>query len=222
MTGGPRLVAARYVIVRHGTTELTEQRRFQGRMDVHLNEAGRDDARRLAEALGGLGAPIVWHSPLARARETAEIIAAALDLRLQVDERLAELSFGTWEGREHAEVRASEPDLFARRAADPMRATPPGGEPLESLFARLTSFLDERAAEGPGPHLLVTHEGILRAAPVLAGLLDEGDYYVFRPPCGSALDLTPGRDGWSIRILCAPDSALAPVRLSDGVRRLTA
>lgn len=215
MTGGPRPVAARFVIVRHGTTELTEQRRFQGRMDVHLNDAGRDDARRLAEALAGLAAPVVWHSPLARARETAEIIGAALDLPLQVEDRLAELSFGTWEGREHAEVRATEPELFARRRADPMHNTPPGGEPLTSLFARLRSFLDDLGAAGPGPHLVVTHEGILRAAPVLLGLLDVRDYYPFSPPCGSAIDLACDDGTWSARILCAPDEVLAPLRRGD-------
>ncbi|HEV7468118.1 MAG TPA: histidine phosphatase family protein, partial [Candidatus Dormibacteraeota bacterium] len=150
----------------------------------------------------------VWHSPLGRTRETAEAIAAATGAPCRPDPRLMELSFGTWEGRSHEEVRAGDPEGHARHYDDVLGGTPPGGEPVASLLERLSEFLRERWVEGAGPIAVVTHEGVIRAAAVLLGLLPLDGFYRFLPPPGSAVEIAPGGNGRGLRIHGAPDSVL--------------
>ena len=174
-------------------------RLYQGHMDVPLSDLGRAQAEELGATLRGEGLAEVWHSPLSRARETAEPIAAAAGVPCRPDPRLRELSFGSWEGRSHEEVRRREPDAHARRYHDVLGGTPPGGEPIASLMDRLSEFLAERWVEGGGPLAVVTHEGVIRAAAVLLGLIPLEDFYALRPPPGSALEILPGSNGHALR-----------------------
>lgn len=197
------------MLVRHGSTPWTDpERLYQGRVDVPLSEAGRAQALRLGELLAAGGLTQVWHSPLARTRETAEVIAAAGGAPCRPDPRLVELSFGGWEGRSHAEVRREEPEAHARHYADVLGGTPPGGEPVASLLERLSRFLEERWAEAAGRTAVVTHEGVIRAAAVLCGLIPLQGFYDFRPPPGSALEIVPGPEGVRLQVHNAPESVL--------------
>ena len=106
---GPR---TRLVLVRHGSTEHSLQRRFSGRNDLPLNESGRAQAAALAaRAFPGVSA--VVSSPIRRARQTAEAIAAALGLPLGENDDFAELDFGLFEGLTFAEARDRHPAEFA-------------------------------------------------------------------------------------------------------------
>jgi broad specificity phosphatase PhoE len=197
------------VLVRHGSTPWTDpERLYQGRVDVPLSEPGRTQAVRLGELLAADGLAQVWHSPLARTRETAEIIAAAGGAPCHPDPRLVELSFGSWEGRRHAEVRRDEPEAHARHYADVLGGTPPGGEPVASLLERLSDLLGERWVEGAGRTALVTHEGVIRAAAVLCDLIPLRRFYEFAPPPGSAVEIVPGAEGVRLRVHNAPESVL--------------
>ena len=96
-------------MVRHGETDWNRQRRFQGRADQPLNEAGRGQARELAELLHGEPVSAVYTSPLRRALETAEILAGNFGLRPEPLDALLEIDVGAWEGLTIDEVRTTYP-----------------------------------------------------------------------------------------------------------------
>jgi len=188
------------LLVRHGATPWTDPvRLYQGRVDVPLSELGRAQAEGIAAALRDEGLEAVWHSPLSRARETAEAIATAAGAPCRADDRLRELCFGSWEGRSHEDVRTSDPTAHDRHYGDVLGGTPPGGEPVASLLGRLADFLDERWVEGAGAIAAVTHEGVIRAAAVLLGLVPLEGFYRLLPPPGSALEVLAGANGCASR-----------------------
>jgi broad specificity phosphatase PhoE len=150
------------LLVRHGETDHNATGRFQGRTDTPLNDRGREQSRSLARALSGEGLVALYSSPLARARETAEIVGARLGLEPVYDERLAEAYAGEWQGRLCADLIAEAPDAYAAwRAAEPGFRFP-GGESVAEQAARVAAALADVAA-GPLPALVVTHGGAIRA-----------------------------------------------------------
>lgn len=185
-------------------------RLYQGRIDIPLSELGHAQAERLAAQLREEGLGEIWYSPLRRTRVTAETLAAATGAVCRPDDRLLELSFGCWEGRSHEEVREREPEAHARHLDDVLGGTPPGGEPVGALLMRLDEFLRERWTEGTAPVVAVTHEGVIRAAAVLLGLLPLQAFYGFLPPPGSAIEVRCGSNGHGpdVRVHGAPASVL--------------
>jgi broad specificity phosphatase PhoE len=149
------------VMVRHGETDWNRERRFQGRADQPLNEAGRGQALELAELLRGEPVSAVYTSPLRRARETAEILAVDFGLRPQPLDALLEIDVGAWEGLTIDEVRASYPG----RADEDWRSGWDEGETYDELSRRVLPALVELGTKHEGGHVLaVTHAGPLRAA----------------------------------------------------------
>jgi phosphoserine phosphatase len=137
------------VLVRHGESTWIAEGRFQGRGDPPLSETGRQQAaavgRRLADPERSpalplpLGAPLaIWHSPLARAAQTARAVhdARGGDAPLVALEDLAELGQGDWEGLTHDEVRARYADELAAWRRDPLTSHAPGGESLAHALER--------------------------------------------------------------------------------------
>jgi probable phosphoglycerate mutase len=148
-----------FVLLRHGETVLTEQKRFSGSggSDPALSERGRDQAGRAAgaESVGAVDA--VVSSPLARCRQTAEVAAGRLGLPVAVADGLRETAFGAWEGLTFAEVRERYPAELDAWFASPA-AAPPGGESFELVTARVTRTRDELLAAYRGRTvLLVSH-----------------------------------------------------------------
>jgi broad specificity phosphatase PhoE len=171
------------LLVRHASTEWTASRRVCGGDDAGpaLSDAGVEEARRLAKAIGSgdLGAvpePVaVVSSPQLRARQTADVLAAGLtglpDPAVTEDVAWGELRFGAWHGLTYAEVRAGWADEF-RDWAGSTTAVPPGGESLDALAARVAAASGELAVRHPGAAVLVvTHVGPVRAA--VAGALGD-------------------------------------------------
>jgi broad specificity phosphatase PhoE len=154
-------VPATIVMVRHGETDWNRERRFQGRADQPLNEAGRGQARELAELLRDEPVSAVYTSPLRRARETAEILAGNFGLRPQPLDALLEIDVGAWEGLTIDEVRAAYPG----RADENWRSGWDEGETYDELSRRVLPALVELGTKHEGGHVLaVTHAGPLRAA----------------------------------------------------------
>ena len=149
--GGP----TRLLLLRHGQTELSVQRRYSGRGNPELTEVGRrqaaDAARYLAQK-GGISAVI--SSPLQRAHATATAAADALGLSVAVDENLTETDFGEWEGLTFPEAAKSHPDVHGRWLRDTSLAAP-GGESFDEVGQRVQRARDLIVAEHPGATVLV-------------------------------------------------------------------
>jgi len=159
------------LLARHGETDdNVPPLRFQGQRDTPLNDAGRVQARELAERVAA-GPPIrsLWSSDLVRARETAEIVGARIGLAPRLDARLREGFRGDWEGRLFDDVAAAEPERYAawRRAGASFRF--PGGESLAEQQARVLAALDDvedelSATAGGSPS-----EALFRASATASG-----------------------------------------------------
>ncbi len=152
-------------LARHGETAWNREGRWQGHTDVVLNDAGMEQARRLAERLHGAGIVAVRASDLARAWQSAEIVAAALGVGSVIrDPDLRERGFGCFEGLTRAECEARFPDEWARYRGD-VRLGPPGGEPQQAVVARMRAGV-LRAAQAVPPaaaSLIISHGGAMRA-----------------------------------------------------------
>ncbi|RRQ81158.1 bifunctional RNase H/acid phosphatase [Streptomyces griseofuscus] len=161
-TSAPDLGApATLVLLRHGETPLTPQKRFSGSggTDPALSAAGRDQAHRVADALARRGTvQTVLASPLTRTRETAEIVAARLGLDVVIEDGLRETDFGAWEGLTFGEVRDRYPDDLNAWLADPAARPTGGGESFAEVAARIAVTKDELVTAHAGRTvLLVTH-----------------------------------------------------------------
>jgi probable phosphoglycerate mutase len=141
-------------LLRHGQTEHTPERRFSGRNDLPLSRTGRAEAKAAALRAEELGIEVVVASPLRRTRETAEIVAAALDLPVTFDEDLAELDFGDLEGLTFDEARAKHP-LAARRFLDDVTVSAPGGESVADVGTRVTRARRRILSEHAGRTVLI-------------------------------------------------------------------
>jgi broad specificity phosphatase PhoE len=167
----------RLYFVRHGETDWNAERRLQGRRDIPLNALGRKQAARCGELLRNLlavsGATpqqfAFTASPLSRARETMEILRTELGVPPQdytTDARLAELSFGKWEGLTYKEVRALDRSVLATRERDKWNFQPPGGESYAQLLVRVREWHDGIA----GNAIIAAHGGVARVLLVLYGV----------------------------------------------------
>jgi broad specificity phosphatase PhoE len=150
-------------MARHGETDDNARHVVQGSIDTPLNDRGREQARELAEKASGLGIVALWTSHLARAAETAQIVGDRLGLTPRVDDRLAESRRGSWEGRELAEIEASEPEAWAGWKAGGRDFRFPGGESLGEHQARVLAAI-EAVRAGEEPALVISHGGTIRTA----------------------------------------------------------
>ncbi|UXY27248.1 bifunctional RNase H/acid phosphatase [Streptomyces sp. HUAS TT20] len=152
---------ATLVLLRHGETPLTPQKRFSGSggTDPSLSDVGREQAERVGAALARRGTiQAIVASPLARTRETAGIVAAHLGLDVAIDDGLRETDFGAWEGLTFGEVRERHPDDLNAWLAD-TQARPTGdGESFAATATRIAATRDKLVAAYAGRTvLLVTH-----------------------------------------------------------------
>jgi probable phosphoglycerate mutase len=154
------------LLVRHGETPWNREGRYQGRTDVALSAEGETQARSLGDRLSLVPLTRAVSSPLGRARRTAEIVLDRRPLALDLDDGLVEISHGGWEGKLSAEVRASDPAMFATWRGHPGPDVPagPGAESLGQVLDRAWAALG-RATAGLGPDenvLVAAHDAVNR------------------------------------------------------------
>ena len=178
-------------LARHGRTAYNREGRFQGQQAVPLDELGREQAAELAEHAVAYEFSALWCSPLLRARETADVVAARIGLEPIEDARFMETDAGDWTDRSFADVQAEAPELFASFVnAEPDFAFP-GGESFLEQEQRVGAALED-VERGKLPALVVCHGMVIRAAlSVRVGRwLPEGQ----RVPNGALVPLEPSEE----------------------------
>jgi probable phosphoglycerate mutase len=179
------VTADRLVLWRHGRTASNASGRFQGQLDVPLDEIGqvhvKDAAEQLAAEIGALPCRIV-SSDLSRAHATALALSARLGLPVARDPQLRELSLGRWEGLTHDEVVARDPQGYAawRSGAPDVRAG--GGEQRLEAAERTERAVRSYAAELDGGVLVVaSHGAVLRGATLRLVGIDRWGFDLLAP-----------------------------------------
>jgi broad specificity phosphatase PhoE len=188
-------------MLRHGETAWNTERRMQGTKDSSLTERGRAQALAMGRMLKvqlaqSPGSTIFLRSPLGRVRETSEIIGRELGLdpsQWRDDPRLAELSYGQWEGLSWKEIEVTHPTALADWRADPHGYCPPGGETHLELRRRSAAVLADIVASGT--RTVVVGHGVSGA--VMRGLnlgLDARAMFVLEKPQDAFFRLLAGRE----------------------------
>jgi len=155
------------ILIRHGETDWNRIKRIQGHIDIPLATSGAEQAQQLArrlqhEAKEGARLDAIYSSDLLRAQQTAQPIASALGLPLQLHEGLRERSYGAFQGHDSDEIEARFPDEYAQwQTRDPGFA-PPDGESQRAFYHRVLHAIEPIVAAHPGGRIAcVAHGGVL-------------------------------------------------------------
>ena len=150
-------------LIRHGETDYNKGRRLQGVTDIPLNARGIELAEKTAEGLRDIAFDRIYTSPLIRSRKTAEIIRGSRDIEIIPTDGLKEISFGDYEGLTvlTESYNIPDPDFCDFFNAPERYHTPPGGESIEALRQRTTSFIREIMSDpaNEGKTLLMASHG---------------------------------------------------------------
>ena len=198
------------LVLRHGQTPWNLAGRWQGWLDIELDDIGVEQARRRGRQLAADGVRVtgVVSSPLARALATARIVAAALghdDIRTYPG--LRERNGGAWQGLTRDEIDAQWPGALDALRRDQVEA-PPGGETVHEMMARLDEALARIDDDMPdGAVLVVTHGGIARALAARAGAADRG---VLKNVGGMWIEYDRGRTRAGVALPALADDPARP------------
>lgn len=169
----------RLLLLRHGQTALSVNRRYSGHGDPELTDLGRAQAAAAARRLADRGdLDAIVSSPLSRARTTAEAVAEAAGLPVEIDDGLIETDFGAWEGLTFAEAGARDPQLHRRWLGD-VAVAPPGGESFAQVAVRTAAARDALLARHPGRRILVVSH-VTPIKTLLQQALNVGPELLFR------------------------------------------
>lgn len=131
------------ILICPGSTELDDQRRIKGSLDVPLSANGSTQVARTVDELAETPIEHIYTSPATSAKQTAEALAARRDLKVKVLDKLQNLDHGLWQGKLIDEVKQNQPKVYKKWQESPETVCPPGGETLESAQRRLKSVLSK-------------------------------------------------------------------------------
>ena len=178
---GAKGTPTRMLLLRHGQTAMSAERRYSGRGDIALTELGAQQAGAAAKRLSGMeevaSAPIIA-SPLTRTMQTAQAVADAVGGRVETHPGLLETDFGDWEGLTFLEAAKRDPELHKQWLADSSVA-PPGGESFDAVHRRVRKARDELIAKYGGRTLVVVSH-VTPIKTLLRMGLDAGPSLLFR------------------------------------------
>jgi len=151
-----------FILIRHGDTLWTQQKRYQGTTDVSLSPEGKKKMRALAKTLRSVNADWLCTSSLARGRESGKIIAQSLGIKAIEDSRLNEVGFGQWEGKTSEELLKENNPIYKEWMKGRL-VTPKGGESFYSLQKRIRGFLKDCLKHDENKKIvIVSHSGAIR------------------------------------------------------------
>jgi probable phosphoglycerate mutase len=180
---------SRIFLVRHGTHDSLGHRLCGRIPGIRLNESGRQQAEQLARRLQRELIVAVYASPLERAIETAEPIAAAHGLPLRNDPAINELDLGAWSGQSFTALRADP--AWSRWNAARGHHRAPGGESMPEVMSRAAAWLETTVARHPdGAVVAVSHGDVIKAALayVLGLSIDHHDRLEIDPGSTTTID----------------------------------
>lgn len=186
-----------FYFLRHGETHFNRDRRTQGQLDTKLNDLGRAQASRAAEALRGEPIERIVASPLSRARDTAQVVADALGLEVATDPGLMECHLGDHQGNPHGPWLR---EYFLGNYV------PPNGEHFDDFCARTWAAMERTVALGPNT-LIVAHGGLWVTARRYVAV----DPDLSRMPNALPLLVRPEPGRWRHRIVGGMEWGEAPV-----------
>jgi len=201
----PHHQGVRLLLVRHGETEWNRQTRFQGQIDVPLNDNGRNQAQKAGEFLKDVAIDFAVSSSMQRPKETAEIILRQHpDIKLDLQDGLREISHGLWEGKLESEIEQEFPGELHRWRTTPAEVQMPEGENLQQVWDRsvvawqaiVQTALDNQLKTG----LVVAHDATNKTLLCHILGLPADNFWNFRQGNGavSVIDYPNGLDGFPV------------------------
>lgn len=173
-------MASRLLLVRHAVVESAYRGKLIGRTDAALAAGFEEQMKRVGEMLRAEGCGVVVASPISRARRCAE----CLGLPLEIDADLAEIDFGTWDGKTFAEMDAADPVTSGKFKEWATDLAFPGGEPIEGFVARVTAATRRLCAREEEAVAVVSHGGVIRQMICHLLGLSTRQYLLFDVQCG--------------------------------------
>jgi phosphoserine phosphatase len=198
----PQSRGPRFLLIRHGETDWNRAGKFQGQIDVPLNDNGRNQASLAAEFLKTIEIDFGFTSPMLRPKETAQIILKdrSSNLTLDEDADLREIGHGLWEGKFEAEIKAEYPGELERWQSAPESVQMPEGENLQDVWTRATAAWQKIIAlvgDRPQTGIVVAHDATNKV--LLCNLLGLGlaDIWKIKQGNGAVtvIDYPDGIDG---------------------------
>jgi broad specificity phosphatase PhoE len=198
-----------FILIRHGETVWTRERRYQGVTDIPLAADAKKDVRWAAGMLKGLSPDYLYTSSLLRARQTADIISQVIGKKpVRVDD-LKEVSFGAWEGKTAKELIAERDPTYLKWMETRRWTTPPQAESLRALEKRVTRFWTRCLKKHRNKRIaVVAHGGSLKMFLLSALKMRRDDLFRIKmDPC--SISIVRDHDGWT-------DLVCLNVRTSNG------
>ena len=159
------------IIVKPGATELDEQGRIVGSLDIPLSESGEQQAKDAAAALADVKLKAVYCSPSLAAQQTAVQFTLGTRLKVRVDANLKNMDHGLWHGKEIKELKSNQPKLLRQWEENPASVCPPGGETTAELLPRVNAMLKTISRKHKtGTVVIVAPDPI---ASIIAGRIDD-------------------------------------------------
>ncbi len=151
------------IFLRHGETEWNKMSRYQGSLNIGLNEKGREQARQAASLLETRKIDLIVSSDLDRARDTASVVGERIGLDVHPRQDLREMDFGIWEGKDYPTIQKESPEAYQKWMEDPVKNPPPEGESLVDFKERVVGACQEILRRGEENILIVCHGGVIMA-----------------------------------------------------------
>ena len=151
------------ILIRHGETDWNVEGRWQGQIDIPLNQKGRIQAEETARNLSDVPISAIYSSDLSRAFETARPLADWKGLPIQTDPRLREIHQGVWQGMLVKDIQARYAERFEQRADNPLSVSPPGGETVLQVNGRVLSIISEIVQRHPQETIAIVSHGFVIA-----------------------------------------------------------